>query len=111
MSDKLNLINVDDTSFDEVVKNSSVPVLVEFGASWCGPCQRQLPILQEIASQYKEKIKVVKIDIDDANKISNLFYIRSVPTIILFDKGEVINTKIGLSSEKNIKEMLDNFIK
>ena len=106
-----NIINVDDSSFDDVVKNSEIPVLVEFGASWCGPCQRQLPILEEISQIYKDKIKVVKIDTDDASKISNLFYIRSVPTIILFNKGEVLNTKIGLATERNIKDMIDIYLK
>jgi thioredoxin 1 len=102
-----NVIHVDDSNFQSVVIDSTVPVLVEFGAAWCGPCAKQLPILEDFASQYSEKVKVVKIDIDDSPGLTNKFLIRSVPTLITFNKGSVTDTKSGLTS---LVELKANFL-
>ncbi len=100
------LVVVDDSSFDSEVLKSSQPVLVEFGASWCGPCKRQLPILEKIATEYDGKIKVVKIDIDDAPEFSNKFGVKSVPTLFVFNGGEKIGSESGLTSESDLKSKL-----
>ena len=87
-----------DSDFDVNVLQSTLPVLVEFGASWCGPCVRQLPILEKFAQNNIDKINVVKIDIDESPLCSGKFRIKSVPTLMLFVNGKNINMKTGLTT-------------
>ena len=93
-----DLIYVDDNNFEAEVLSSSVPVLVDFSATWCGPCQRQLPLLEKYATENLGKIKVVKIDIDDASIITAKLGVRSVPTMMLFNQGKNLGYKVGLTS-------------
>jgi thioredoxin 1 len=93
-----DVLHVDDSNFEAEVVNAKSPVLVDFSATWCGPCQRQLPILEKFASANLDKVKVVKIDIDDSPKTAGKLGIRSVPSIVLFNQGEKIDMKVGLSS-------------
>lgn len=93
-----DLLYVDDSNFEEEVLNSKVPVLVDFSATWCGPCQRQLPVLQLFAEAHIDKIKVVKVDIDESPHISSKFGIRSVPSLLLFNAGQKVDMKVGLTS-------------
>jgi thioredoxin 1 len=93
-----DVVFVDDSNFEAEVLNSTVPVLVDFGATWCGPCKRQLPIIEKFAADYNGSLKVVKIDIDDAPLVTAKLGIRSVPTLILFSGGGVIGSKVGLTS-------------
>lgn len=99
----MSVFEVNDSSFESEVLQSSVPVLVEFGASWCGPCKRQYPILENVSNEYSDKLKVVKIDIDDAPDTTSKFGVRSVPTLVLFNSGELVTTKVGLSTKDDIK--------
>lgn len=101
-----DLLYVDDSNFEEEVLNSKVPVLVDFGATWCGPCQRQLPVLQKFADANLTKIKVVKVDIDESPQISSKFGIRSVPSLLLFSAGQKLDMKVGLTSLAD----LDRFV-
>jgi len=89
---------VDDANFEAEVIKSNVPVLVDFSATWCGPCQRQLPILQKFADANVDKIKVVKIDIEDAPEITSKLGIRGVPSMVLFNQGQRLDMKVGLTS-------------
>lgn len=89
---------VDDSNFEVEVIKSSVPVLVDFSATWCGPCQRQLPILQKFADANVNKVKVVKIDIDDAPEITSKLGIKGVPSMVLFNQGQRLDMKVGLTS-------------
>ena len=100
------LKHVDDSNFEAEVLKSSVPVLVDFSATWCGPCQRQLPILQKFADANADKIKVVKVDIDDAPKISSKLGIRGVPSMVLFNNGQKVDMRVGLTSLVD----LNNFV-
>jgi len=93
-----DVIYVDDKNFELEVLQSDVPVLVDFSATWCGPCKRQLPILEKYASDNLGKVKVCKLDIDDAPMITAKLGIRSVPTMMLFNTGTSLGTKIGLTS-------------
>lgn len=88
---------VDDSNFESEVLKSSVPVLVDFSATWCGPCQRQLPILQQFADANVD-VKVVKVDIDDAPEITSKLGIKGVPSMVLFNQGQKLDTKVGLTS-------------
>jgi len=89
-----NVKNVNDSTFESEVLKSTQPVLVEFGAEWCGPCHRMAPILDQISDN--TDIKVFKIDIDDATEVTAKYGIRGVPTIMLFNNGKVLATKVGL---------------
>jgi thioredoxin 1 len=98
--------NVDDNNFDAEVLQSTLPVLVDFGASWCGPCQRQLPILEKFATINRQLVKVVSIDIDEAPKTVAKFGIRSVPTLVMLNKGTQTGTKVGLTSLAELSSLL-----
>ena len=94
----MSVVNVDDTNFEIEVLQSELPVLVDFSAVWCGPCQKQLPIIEKFATENKNRVKVCTVDIDDAPVITSKLGIRSVPSIYLFDKGLKIDSKVGLTT-------------
>lgn len=99
---------VDDSNFEAEVINSNVPVLVDFSATWCGPCQRQLPILQKYADANEGKIKVVKVDIDDAPEITSKLAIKGVPSMVLFNQGQKLDVKVGLTSLTELTNFILN---
>ena len=101
-----DVVFVDDSNFEREVTNSDVPVLVDFGATWCAPCKRQLPLLEKYAADYLSKVKVCKIDIDDAPMITAKFGIRSVPTMMLFHVGVQVGSKVGLTSLAEISNFV-----
>jgi thioredoxin len=94
-----DVILVDDSNFDSVVLESEVPVLVDFGASWCGPCKKQMPIVEKFASDVTAlKIKVCSVDIEDAPRTASRFSIKSVPTLMMFSAGKSVGFQVGLTS-------------
>jgi len=101
-----DIVHVDDSNFESEVLASQVPVLVDFSATWCGPCQRQLPILEKFASENAEKVKVVKVDIDDAPNVTAKLGIRGVPSLVLFQGGKPVGTKVGLTSLAEMNTLL-----
>jgi len=84
-----------DQSFDNDISSQDVPVIVDFGAEWCGPCKQLDPILEEIAIENQDKIKIFKMNIDENPMTPQKFGVRGIPTIMLFNKGELIDTKVG----------------
>lgn len=108
MSEKI--IEVTDDSFEDEVLNSSEPVLVDYWAEWCGPCKMIAPVLEEIASDYNGKIKVVKLNIDDNPDTPPKFGIRGIPTLMLFKGGEVEATKVGALSKSQLTAFIDSSI-
>lgn len=101
------LKTVDEDSFKKEVLDSEIPVLVDFSAVWCGPCKKQLPILEELAVEYQDTVKFVKLDIDDSPSIASQFKVRSIPTIMLFNKGKDIKVQIGMTSKSVLKKFID----
>ncbi|WP_437664452.1 thioredoxin [Sorangium sp. So ce1182] len=97
-----NIPALTDTTFDEAIKSSGEPVLVDFGATWCGPCRQLAPIVEGIAKDYQGKVKVFAVDIDNAPKIAQKFGVRSVPTLILFKDGAKADQLVGLASRDKI---------
>ena len=97
-------------NFDAEVMKSTVPVIADFCAEWCGPCKMIAPVLKELADAYKDKIKIAKIDVDAEGELAQKFNIVSIPTLLLFNKGQVVKQQIGAvprqALEKMIKEVL-----
>ena len=102
-----NVIEFNDQNFDSDVLESKTPVLVDFWAVWCGPCKAIAPIIEEIASDYSGKVAVGKVDVDNNNQVAMKYGIRSIPTLLLFNNGEVVDQVIGNVGKENIESMLN----
>ena len=105
-----NILHTSDEGFDADVLQSEKPVLVDYWAEWCGPCKMIAPILEEVASEYGEKIKVCKMNIDENQETPPRYGIRGIPTLILFKNGEVEATKVGALSKTQLQSFLDDNI-
>jgi len=101
------IVTLSDTTFDTDVINASGPVLVDFWAEWCGPCKMIAPILEEVAEQYKGKVTIGKLNIDQNSDTPPKFGIRGIPTLLLFKDGKVAATKVGALSKTQLTEFLD----
>ena len=88
-------ISVNDSNFEEVVLNSAQPVLVDFWAEWCGPCKMMLPIVEELAGDYADKLTVVKMNVDECQATARKYGIRNIPTILFFKGGNVADKQVG----------------
>lgn len=101
-----NVLHVDDKSFEKEVINSKGVVLVDFGATWCGPCQKMLPILEKIADENIATLKVVKVDIDESPTSSSKMAIRSVPTFMIFKDGVKVFDKVGMINSTEFNKII-----
>lgn len=101
-----NVIHLTQENFDSVVMSSDVPTIVDFSASWCGPCKALTPIIEKIADESVGKLKVCKIDIDEAPDLASKYSIRGVPTVVVFKEGEIVGTSIGLASKEKILKLV-----
>ena len=102
-----NIISVSDDTFDEEVLQSDIPVLVDYWATWCGPCKAIAPILEEIADGYSGKVKIAKLNIDENPNTPPKFGIRGIPTLMIFKNGTVEATKVGALSKDQLSSFLD----
>ena len=102
-----NVIHATDADFDAQVLAAQGPVLVDFWATWCGPCKMIAPALDELASTYAGRAKVVKVDIDQNRTIAMKYHVRSIPTLQLFKNGQVQATQIGAVGKAQLAQMLD----
>jgi thioredoxin 1 len=100
-------IELTDGNFDSDVLKSDLPVLVDFWAPWCGPCRIIAPIVEEIAKEYDGKLKVGKLNTDDNQQVASKYGIMSIPTLMIFNKGELIERIIGAQPKKAIKDKID----
>lgn len=105
-----NLIELTDATFDEAVRNSDVPVLVDFWAPWCGPCKILTPIIEQVADEYAGKAKICKLNTDEARDTAVEFGINAIPTLILFKDGQVQKKWVGLTSKKDISEAINQVL-
>ncbi len=101
---------VSDDQFQAEVLQSKIPVLVDFFANWCGPCKAMLPIVEELAEEYKGKVKVVKVNVDEAAETPAKFSVMSIPTFIIFKDGDPVMTFVGMKSKEEMKKQLDSVL-
>jgi len=103
-----NIVYLTDESFEAEVVNAEGPVLVDYWADWCGPCKMIAPILDEIAEEYKDKIKIAKLNIDENPSTPPKYGIRGIPTLMLFKGGNVEATKVGAVSKSQLTAFIDS---
>lgn len=100
-------LHVTDATFDAEVLNSTTPVLVDFWAEWCGPCRMIGPVVEEMAGEYEGKAKITKVDVDSNPQISTKFGIRSIPTLLIFKNGQMVDQIVGAVPKSVLKKQLD----
>lgn len=93
-------------NYDTEVLNSDIPVLLDFWATWCGPCRMLAPVVEEIAEKYEGKIKVGKIDVDEEPELANAFDVSSIPTLVVMKNGEVVNRAVGYMPAEKVEQLL-----
>ncbi len=103
-----NIVHVSDESFEQEVLNASEPVLIDYWAEWCGPCKMIAPIIDELAEEYGEKIKIAKFNIDENPETPPKYGIRGIPTLMLFKNGNVEATKVGAVSKSQLAAFIDS---
>jgi thioredoxin 1 len=105
-----DLVILQDATFDQEVLKSDIPVLVDFWAVWCGPCKAIAPTVEELAKQYRGKVKVAKMDVDEHQQVPQQYGIRSIPTLLLFKGGRVVDTIVGAVPRSKLEESLKKAI-
>ena len=106
----MSVSHVSDSSFEQDVIQSQVPVLVDYWAEWCGPCKMIAPILDEASRDYDGRVRIAKLNVDDNQAVAAKYGIRGIPTLMLFKGGEVIATKVGALSKSQLAQFLDSHL-
>ncbi len=106
----MSIQHISDDSFEQEVLKSDLPVLVDYWAEWCGPCKMIAPILDEVARDYGERVKVVKVNVDENQSVPAKYGIRGIPTLMLFRNGAVVDTKVGALSKSQLTLFLDSHL-
>ncbi|MEE8321585.1 MAG: thioredoxin TrxA [Gammaproteobacteria bacterium] len=105
-----NILYVTDSTFEDEVLKSEKPVILDFWAEWCAPCKMIAPILNELADEYKDKVTVAKINIDENQSTPQKYAVRGIPTLILYKNGDVAATKVGAASKSQLAAFIDSNI-
>ena len=105
-----NIVALTQQNFSSEVLQSLTPVLVDFWAEWCGPCKAIAPILDELADEYEGRVKFVKVNIDEQQSLATEYGIRAIPTLLLFDKGQVADQIVGLRGKRDLKASFDRLL-
>jgi len=100
-------LQITDASFEEVVLKSDKPVLVDFWATWCGPCRMLGPVIEEIATEYEGRVVVGKVDVDSNQDYAAKYGVRNIPTVLVFQNGEVVGRQVGVAPKKTYTDALD----
>jgi len=97
----------DKKSWETDVISSPMPVFVDFWAEWCGPCRMVSPVVEELSNEYDGKVSFVKVNVDEANEIASKYNVFSIPTLAVFNKGEIVAQQVGAASKESYKNMID----
>ncbi|MEX2304449.1 MAG: thioredoxin [Bryobacterales bacterium] len=108
MAEQKSYITLTDANFQKEVIESDVPVLVDFWAAWCGPCIALGPAIEQLAEEFQGKVKVGKVNVDDNPAVSQKFGVRSIPTILIFEGGQVVDQQIGLAPKAQLAKKLNS---
>lgn len=100
------MLNITKNNFEEEVMSSDIPVVVDFSATWCGPCRMLAPVLDELSAEYRDRIRFVKADIDDEPELAARFGVAAVPTLIFLKNGEVREKTVGYRKKEEVEEIL-----
>ncbi|MEB3015223.1 thioredoxin [Capnocytophaga gingivalis] len=103
-------LQITDASFEEVVLKSDKPVLVDFWATWCGPCRMLGPVIEEIATEYEGRVVVGKVDVDSNQDYAAKYGVRNIPTVLVFQNGEVVGRQVGVAPKNTYTEALDSLL-
>ena len=106
----MSSVNVSDNDFDEQVLKSDKPVVVDFWAEWCGPCKSMGPLMDELANEKSDKVKVAKVNIDESPEAPTTYGVRGIPTFMVFKDGQVLDTKVGGMSKSQLEEWVDSVL-
>jgi thioredoxin 1 len=107
MADESSLVHVNDKNFASEVLNSDLPVLVEFWATWCGPCRSISPIVEELAKEFSGRVKVTKLNVDESHTTPSQYGVRGIPTLILFKGGKILDQIIGSVPRTRLKALIE----
>lgn len=106
----MDTIELNDVNFDSEVKRSTQPVLVDFYATWCGPCRSQLPIVDDLAKDFSGKARIGKANVDDAKMKATEFGVSGIPALLVFQNGQVVERMVGLHSKSQLTEVLSKYL-
>lgn len=104
------IVHASQDTFDDEVLQSSKPVLVDYWADWCNPCKTMAPALEGLAEDYSDRLKVVKVNVEDNPDVSTRFKIRGLPTVMLFQNGDVVATKVGAMTKAQLTELVESHL-
>ena len=102
----MSVLKITSENFEQEVSKSNIPVLLDFWASWCGPCRMVSPIVDEVANDVEGKVKVGKINVDEEQKLAEAFNVMSIPTLVVINNGKLVKQSVGVKSKNEILEML-----
>jgi thioredoxin 1 len=105
-----NIAKLDGSNFPDQVLKSPAPVLVDFWAEWCGPCKMIAPLLDELATEYDQRLRIGKVNIDEDQKLATEYGIRAIPTLLLFKGGQVVGQIVGMASKRDLKSQIEKLI-
>jgi thioredoxin 1 len=104
------VVEAGDSTFKSEVLDSKLPTLVDFWAPWCGPCRALAPVIEELATEFKDKLKVVKVNTDDSQEVAVRHNIRSIPTVLLFKDGKIVETIVGALPKRHFVDMVQKHL-